>query len=182
MLHGSAVGAAAKPGLYDGRHCARVQRSLVLTCPWLLLDAAPADGGFANWGAGEPAGSSDSCAVATINTAQTAAGSYQWAQNACSDELVYICRKIGGCPCTAASAGRSVNIVERKFTLSRSSPPAAVPGQAPAYTAPSTGVVYILNTTLVAFDDAETNCKVNGGHLASYSSWLEQKQVGPVAA
>jgi hypothetical protein len=56
----------------------------------------------------------------------------------------------------------------------------AVPGQAPFYNATSntkSGVVYVLNTTLVEFDEAETNCKINGGHLASYASWSEQKEV-----
>ncbi len=55
-----------------------------------------------------------------------------------------------------------------------------MPGQAPFYNATSnttSGIVYVLNTTLVKFDDAQTNCKLNGGHLASYASWSEQKEV-----
>ncbi len=50
-------------------------------------------------------------------------------------------------------------------------------GQAPFYTATSTGATFVLNTTLDTFEGADANCKENGGSLAAYTSWSEQ--VGP---
>jgi hypothetical protein len=57
----------------------------------------------------------------------------------------------------------------------------AVPGQAPFYNATSStasGITFVLNTSLLDFEGAQTNCKMNGGHLASYTSWSEQAEVG----
>ena len=60
-----------------------------------------------------------------------------------------------------------------------------MPGQAAFYTAPSSGFKFVLNTSLSSWEDAQTNCKMNGGHLAAYSSWTEQMEVrglAPLAA
>ncbi len=50
------------------------------------------------------------------------------------------------------------------------------PVEAPAYTTPSTGNTFWLNTTPTGFFEAELACTTNGGHLASYLN--RQEQVG----
>ncbi len=46
--------------------------------------------------------------------------------------------------------------------------------EAPAYTTPSTGNTFWLNTTPTGFFQAELACTTNGGHLAGYLNRQEQ--------
>lgn len=48
---------------------------------------------------------------------------------------------------------------------------------APAFTAPSTGNTFFLNTSYMNFSSAESACAASGGHLASYLSQQEQAEV-----
>jgi hypothetical protein len=48
---------------------------------------------------------------------------------------------------------------------------------APAFTAPSTGNTFFLNTSYMNFSSAETACAASGGHLAAYISQQEQAEV-----
>jgi hypothetical protein len=45
------------------------------------------------------------------------------------------------------------------------------------YTSNVTNSTYMLNTSPANFLDAETNCRLNGGHLTSYASAEEQRDV-----
>jgi hypothetical protein len=47
----------------------------------------------------------------------------------------------------------------------------------PMYTTTSTGVHYYMNTTPMDFDTAERMCNINGGHLATYGTDAEQREV-----
>ena len=44
-------------------------------------------------------------------------------------------------------------------------------------TANSTGITFYLNTTTANASEAEEMCKMNGGHLAAFTSLDEQKEV-----
>jgi hypothetical protein len=48
---------------------------------------------------------------------------------------------------------------------------------APAFTAPSTGNTFFLNTSYMNFSSAESACAASGGHLASFLSQQEQAEV-----
>jgi hypothetical protein len=66
-------------------------------------------------------------------------------------------------------------------------PPCAAPGVSESYQTPVTNLTFYLNTSYVSWQEGETMCKRNGGHLAAYSSAEEQvgcciPQAGPCAA
>ena len=56
-------------------------------------------------------------------------------------------------------------------------PGAAADNGTATYSSNVTNGTYMLNTTPANFLDAETNCRLNGGHLTSYASAEEQRDV-----
>jgi hypothetical protein len=58
-------------------------------------------------------------------------------------------------------------------------PSCAAPGVSEYYKTPVSNLTYYLNTSYVNWQEGETMCKRNGGHLAAYNSSAEQVRLGP---
>jgi hypothetical protein len=123
-------------------------------------------------------------------------GAWGWADTNCSGLFMSMCRLAGAqlqpWPAAAARAGCLADVPQ---ALSRAAsllhlvlqghlptprPPAAlaaVPGPKVPYTSPITNSTYTLNTSATDFAAAEALCSAKGGHLASFGSFKEQKDV-----
>jgi hypothetical protein len=143
------------------------------------------------------AAGNENCAVA--NASQTFTGSWGWADASCRMSAPFICksqreprrlrpeRLSRFCASAPAAATPAAATPAAALCKMRSeAPPSPLPRPAenalvpPPYTAQTSGNTFFLNITFTTHADAEANCVANGGHLAQYASYDEQKEVEQV--